>query len=289
MKGEMNFFGNGVVFMELTMQEKLKLIDFFEFQRDKEASKPLGEMDTEAIDAYVKILLRLQDKDTEVSSEFINEQVRKIFHPEETINTAPETVKTIKKQYNKKKVWLIAACITLLVALFSIVSGATEWNFFDFLAEKFGSVHSAPIDEDLDFNGETITINGKATTYSTVDKALKSEKIDVLYPSVLPDGSKITELVFNENGDIKEMSYIFDNPNLFSDIYFNTEISQAEKEMSTEIMEINSITCYICEMEDISTTQITFEYEGNAYTFTHTDKAVLIETIKNLKEINYEN
>ena len=56
-------------------------------------------MDSEAVDNYIKILLHLQDKHIELSPEFIDEQVRKIFHPEE--NTAPETVKTTKKQYKK--------------------------------------------------------------------------------------------------------------------------------------------------------------------------------------------
>ena len=81
--------------MELTLQEKRKLIEFFEFLLDKEISKPLGEMNSEAVDNYIKILLDLQDKHVELSPEFIDEQVRKIFHKEET--AAPETAKTTKK------------------------------------------------------------------------------------------------------------------------------------------------------------------------------------------------
>ena len=86
--------------MELTMQEKLKLIEFFEFLLDKEISKPLGEMNSEAVDNYIKILLDLQDKHMELSPEYIDEQVRKIFHPEET--APPEAVKTTKKQIMKE-------------------------------------------------------------------------------------------------------------------------------------------------------------------------------------------
>ena len=88
--------------MELTMQEKLRLINFFEFLLNEEISKPLGEMNSEAVDNYIKILLHLQDKHVELSPEFIDEQVRKIFHTEE-ITAAPETAKTTKKHYNKKK------------------------------------------------------------------------------------------------------------------------------------------------------------------------------------------
>ena len=275
--------------MELSMQEKLKLIEFFEFQRDNEASKPLGEMNPEAVDAYVKVLLRLQDKHIELSSEFINEQVRKIFHPEDIKHTAPETVKATKKHINKKMVWLIAACIALLVALFSIVSTATEWDFVDFLTEKFGSVHSAPIENEQEFNGVTVINHGKSSTYTSVEEALKAENVEVLYPSKLPNGIKINGISFNQKGKNEEMSYIFNEPTLFSNIYFNTSISNAQKEISTEIQEINSVTCYVCEIKQVSTTQITFEYKGNTYMFSHTDKDTLIEIIENLEEINYEN
>ncbi|MBQ8182669.1 MAG: hypothetical protein IJ025_02060 [Clostridia bacterium] len=275
--------------MELTIQEKLKLIEFFEFQRDREVSKPIGEMDVDTIDAYVKILLDLQDKHHQLSSDFINEQVRKVFRTEENKTAAPETVKTTKKRYNKKMVWLIAACIALLVALFSIVSSATEWSFFDFLTEKFGSVHSTPIGERIDFNGETIILAGSSTTYSSVEEALEAEKIDVLYPSVLPESIEIKELLFHQNDSTKTMTYIFNDTALSLEVYFNTSIPEEEKQVSTEIREINSITCYICDMPDISNTQITFEYEGNTYTFSHTEKDALIEIIENLKEIDYEN
>ena len=275
--------------MELTIQEKLKLIEFFEFQRDREVSKPIGEMDVDTIDAYVKILLDLQDKHHQLSSDFINEQVRKVFRTEENKTAAPETVKTTKKRYNKKMVWLIAACIALLVALFSIVSSATEWSFFDFLTEKFGSVHSTPIGERIDFNGETIILAGSSTTYSSVEEALEAEKIDVLYPSVLPESIEIKELLFHQNDSTKTMTYIFNDTALSLEVYFNTSIPEEEKQVSTEIREINSITCYICDMLDISNTQITFEYEGNTYTFSHTEKDALIEIIENLKEIDYEN
>ncbi len=270
--------------MELTMQDKSKLIEFFEFQRDKEASKPLGEMDTEAIDAYVKVLLHLQDKHIEISSDFIDKQVRNIFHPEDI--AASETA-TLKKRYNKRIIWIVAACIALLVALFSMVSVASDdWSFIEFIKEKFGSVQSAPIGEEIEFNGEIIYVGEKSTVYSTIDEALKSEKVNILYPSVLPDDIKITEVVFEQTDGVKNASYVFNDISLSSNIIFDTEISEAEKDVAIEVKEINSLICYICEMEDVSTTQITFEYEGNTYTFSYSEKEVLIEIIENLKEID---
>ncbi len=276
--------------MELTLQEKRKLINFFEFLLDEEVSKPLGEMNDKAVDKYIKILLYLQDKHVELSPEFIDEQVRKILNHEET--AAPETAKTTnkknKKQINKKKVWLVAACIAILVALFSIVSVANDWNVFDFLSEKFGSVHSAPVEKELEFNGVSVIMNGKNTNYKTIEDALKAEKIDVLYPAVLPDGIKVTDVMFYNKNAENKMTYTFSDPDLYCITSFNTQLSQKIKIGATEKITVNSMICYAAEMPDIKCIQIHFEYNGNTYMFSHTDKEVLIEIIENLEEIKNE-
>ena len=273
--------------MELTIQEKLRLIAFFEFQLDKEISKPLGQMDSEVVDSYIKILLDLQDKHIELSPEFIDEQVRKIFHPEEPAH--PEAVKTTKKYFNKKKVWLVAACIAILVALFSIVSVANDWNVFDFLSEKFGSVHSTPIEEEQKFNGITITNYGKTTTYSNIEEALKSEKVTVLYPATLPENIVITDIMISKDTDTTGVFYTFNDTELFFQVFCEKPLNEATKKDANEVQEINSITCYIYEFPDINSYQINFEYNGDTYILNHSNKKLLIEIIENLKEIKNEN
>ena len=66
-----------------TLPKRTATYSVFEFLLNEEVSKPLGEMNSEAVDNYIKILLHLQDKHVELSPEFIDEQVRKIFHKEE--------------------------------------------------------------------------------------------------------------------------------------------------------------------------------------------------------------
>ena len=275
--------------MDFTLQEKAKLIEFFEFLLNNEIDKPLGEMNSEAVDSYIKILLFLQEKNVELSSEFIDEQVRKIFHEEDKSTVIPDTVKTKKNYFNKKKVWLVAACIAILVALFGFVSVAYDWNVFDFLTEKFGSVHSAPIEEEQDFNGITVVMNGENTNYNTIEDALKAENIDVLYPAVLPDGVSVTDIMFYEENAKDKMIYIFENTDLSSTISFDTKLSQSVKDAANERVTINSITYYIFHMPDISLYQIEFEYKSNSYMFCYTDKETLMEIVENLEEIKNEN
>lgn len=273
--------------MELSLQDKLRLIEFFEFLLDEEISKPLGQMNSEAVDNYVEILLDLQDKQVELSPKYIDEQVRKIFHPEDS--TAPEAVKTTKKYFNKKKVWLVAACIAILVALFSFISVAYDWNVFDFLTEKFGSVHSAPVEEEQDFNGVSVFVNGKNTNYKSIKEALKTEKPDILYPASLPDDIKVENIMFSEVNSVNKIFFTFSNTELFMEVSCNKTLTEETKEVATEVQKIDYITCYIYKFSDINSYQISFEYKGDTYDFNHSNKELLIEIIGNLKEINNEN
>lgn len=287
MKGEKIFSGLELFFMELTLQEKLKLIKFFEFLLNKEVSKPLGEMNSEAVDDYIKILLHLQDKHVELSSDFINEQVRKIFREEET--AAPEAIKTTKKHFNKKKIWLVAACISILVALFSIISVANDWNVFDFLSEKFGSVHSAPFGKEQEINGISVWVYNKTKIYPSLEDALKAEKTDVLYPAALPEGLTIKGLTFTNVDSTDEIVVTFNDDTLSIEICRDVSLSESTKDFATDVEEINNFTCYICEMPDVNICQISFEHKGDTYTFNHSSKELLIEIIENLKEIKNEN
>lgn len=274
--------------MDFTLQEKAKLIEFFEFLLNNEIDKPLGEMNSEAVDSYIKILLFLQGKNIELSSEFIDEQVRKIFHKEDETTVIPDTVKTKKNYFNKKKVWLVAACIAILVALFSFVSVAYDWNVFDFLTEKFGSVHSAPIEEEQDFNGITVTNHGKRSKYKNIKDAMKGESLDVLYPTLLPDGASVDNIIIYEENNENKLIFIFDTVDLSAEIVFDASLKESVYSDATETFTIDSTTYYVCTMPDISLTQIEFEYNGDSYYFSYTDKDILIEIIKNLEEIHNE-
>ena len=183
--------------MELTMQEKLRLINFFEFLLNEEISKPLGEMNSEAVDNYIKILLHLQDKHVELSPEFIDEQVRKIFHKEEIAE--PETVKTTKKQINKKKVWLVAACVAILVALFSILSFSSEKSVKDVLEDFFGTYELIPFGEEVDVGNETYGRGNDSKRYNSMKELVETENLNLLYIKNIDKNIKMKYVMQNRN------------------------------------------------------------------------------------------
>lgn len=271
--------------MDISNQEKLKMIHFLNFICDYEASKPLEEMDEELIDACVKVSLELQDKHVNHSPEFIDEKVRKIFRKEETEKTEPETVKTNKKQINKNKVWLVAACIAILVALFSIISVANDWNVFDFLSEKFGSVHSAPIEEEIEFDGISVIVNNTERLYDSVDEIIEHENLEILFPEYLPEEIKLIRISIHKQNDCEEINFWFKEDVGFS--YYATHDNELDNKIinvSNEVLKINNVDFYFLNMPDISQYQAYFSHKGYTYTIAYSDKAELLKILKTIKE-----
>lgn len=284
MKGEINFFGIGAVFMELTLQEKRKLIEFFEFLLDKEISKPLGEMNSEAVDNYIKILLDLQDKHVELSPEFIDEQVRKIFHREET--AAPETAKTTKKHYSKNKIWLVAACVAILVALFSILSFSSERGVKDVLEDFLGTFEFIPFGEEVTKDKVSFGKEGTGKKYTSVNEFVETEKINLLCPS--NNIAIIEHISIGETNNEQTIGIVFDKPDFFITITLNSAIPQEIIAVCNERVSLNGFEYYLCILEDVNQAQVYFIHDNNMYRIIHTDKDSLIEILNNMEEIKYE-
>lgn len=271
--------------MDSVNQDKVKLINFFWFLLDGEVSKPLGEMNSEAVENYIKILLYLQNKNAVLSSDFINEQVRKIFHPEDY--AAPETAKVTKKRINKKKIWLIAACISILIALFSIISFSTERGVIDTLEEYFGTFEFIPFDKKVTVNDETYIKNSPVKNYTTVEDCAEAEKTNFLFPANMKNS---VDLISADQETEERLIYFrFGEDTKTMNITFNAEMDQGTIDMCQEVVTIGGIEYHLCIMEDVNLVQAYFVYENNLYSITYPDKDTVMEMINNMVEIKYEN
>ena len=131
-------------FNESEFLEKLKNL------YDLEIQKPLKEINIEFIDKIVSLSLEIQGLKAELTPEEVEEKVRKIpFVEIATLNTTPESVKGRATKVKSHKILLIAAIISILVAIFTITSIAFDWNIFDELKNKFGTVANAPMKQSM--------------------------------------------------------------------------------------------------------------------------------------------
>lgn len=270
--------------MENNINSKEKLIAYLSLIRDQETEKPLDEADNDLIKACVELLLELQGKEVTLSTEDIEELVRKIpFADTEMIKTVNTKGKV--RKFKKKKILLIAAVIAILVAILSIVSIAFEWNIFDALKDKFGTVANAPAGVEQQENGITFERLGKDKMYNNVEEALEKENLDILIPNNLPNGLEIEMIKVYAVDDSNEIYISFNDEKFNCLIYIDSDFPPGViDDTNNEKLAINGMQCYIVNMQDVNVVQGYFIYNKNCYRYTSNDKQVLLEIIENLEE-----
>ena len=263
-----------------------EFIKKLELLRDLEAEKPVEEMDVSLVMACVELILELCGETVNFTPEEVEEKVRKIPFVEETttLNTPPKSVKGRSTKVKSRKILLIAAIISILIAIFAVTSIAFDWNIFDELKNRFGTMLNIPVNQEMELNGITVISNGKSVVYNDIEESLKNESISVLYPTKLPDNTVFKRISFYTENEQEKVSFAFSDEELQYTIILNQSLPDDIKSVANEVERINSINCYIITKPDIGITQIHFEYNGNAYKLIYNDKQELIEIIYNLKE-----
>lgn len=267
--------------MENNINSKEKLIAYLSLIRDQETDKPLDEADNDLIKACVELLLELQGKEVTLSTEEIEELVRKIpFADTEMIKTVNAKGKV--RKFKKKKILLIAAVIAILVAILSVVSIAFEWNIFDSIRDKFGSLLNSPIGVEQTENGITFENLGEIKRYENVEQVIENEDLDILLPTNLPKNLAI-EMIKVYEVDGNQEIFVSLNNELSYIVTRGKNIPQNIVD-KLEIMVINEFELYIEYLEDVNLYQVYFTYNNDFYNIMYNDKQVLLEIIENLEE-----
>lgn len=272
---------------EKTDFNKIELIRKLEILRELEMKKPINEIDTDFIDEIVLFGLELKGLKATLTPEEVEEKVRKIPFVEKTttLNTPPTSVKGRATKVKSHKILLIAAIISILVAIFTLSSIAFDWNIFDELKNRFGTVADTPVNQEIEANGVTVVSNGEFFLYNTLEDALKSENINILYTLKLPKDVTLKKLMLSKENFKDKVIFVFDNSNFAYSVILNETISDKVILNADEIIKINNFECYVFDMMDIGITQIYFEYNNALYCLSYNNKQDLIKVIENLKEL----
>ncbi len=264
-----------------------EFIKKLELLRDLEAEKPVEEMDVSLVKACVELILELRGETVNFTPEEVEEKVRKIPFVEETttLNTPPQSVKGRSTKVKSRKILLIAAIISILIAIFAVTSIAFDWNIFDELKNRFGTVADTPINEEININGISAFLRGENENYKTLASAFRNQEIEILYPEKLPDNIIIKDVVRYQLSGKEEISIVFNNSELTYSISLDDIIPKDIVSIETKRVLINNLDCYIIDKKDVEFVQVYFEYKCNLYVLSYNNEQGLIEIIENLKEL----
>lgn len=254
-----------------------KLIELLLFIRRKEAKKPLEQMDNDLITACTELLLDLQNKEVTLSTEEIDERIKKIPFIETIDQKAAK-----KSKINKKRILLIAAIISILIAILSIASTGSEWNMFDILIDKFGRVSGAPSGVEFYENGVSYMVNSKSRIYVSIDEFIKAEKPDILLPEDFPDNLTLKEIMIGSENEHELINLVFEE-GLSYTVTKQSAVPQGVIDTASPVT-IGNIQVYFENLTHVNSYQVHFSYNGDYYCIVSSDKQRVLEIIENLED-----
>ena len=242
-----------------------------------ETSKPFKEIDCNLVDECIDFLMEIEGR-KRLSEKEIEQRIGKIPFKDNILKFN----ETARRKVTAKRIAIVAAIMAIIIAIIGVMSIASEDIFGDLLA-KFGKPFVEQLDTEAVKYGGVVMYNADETRdYDTIEELLKAEKIDMLYPSWLPEGVEIEFIRYVIEIEEPEYSINFNNPVHSVKMYPRKKLH--EEARTNFCTEINGMKIYYFSKNDV--TQGDFIYKNNQYTVTTDTLDNLFKIIENLKEIN---
>ncbi len=264
---------------------KQHLIEYISFIRDSELDKPINEINDGLVKICINLLLKLQGKEANLSTEQIKQKTDNIpfiLTPEFDKEKARKTKMHIKA----KRLLIVAATITLLYTLMSFCisfSGSKESDSFNKLVEAIG-LENIVFGKTYNVNGTSYTENKYLEQYDDINDYPKDNPHNILFPKYMPEGTRLASLYVSDEGENKYSILVASNiPTLSYSISPDTEIPQIIIDSAPEATTINDKTVYIVPIQEINQYQMYFEHDGDFYELVFTDKEELLKIIESME------
>ena len=255
-----------------TLKDKLMAIILLETAKDYK------KMDSDLVTECVDFLMELEGIQR-LTKEEIEQRVNEI--PFKGKVTALNSY--AKKKLRAKRIAVIAAVLAVLIALFGIFaigSGGPVTEFFRQMTYSiFKNLDESPINE----NNITFYKSDVTKTYSSLEDFAKSEGVEILYPTWLPNDEKIIKIRYLVEGETVMFLLQTNIPEHSISIKINTDLDEDYKLNCTE-KEVAGYSVYYEKTPQF--VQGNFVYDNNFYMVNSDAEDNLFKIIENLKEIN---
>ena len=226
------------------------------------------------------------DELTEDEVTFTPEELERKLAQLKAGSESKKPVKICKKA--KLKTFVRVALIAAVIFAISLVSLSavavnkgygSAWEYISANVEKIFGLNQG---EAINGDGITVIKNTGTVRYDNMDELIKSEKLNILYPHMMPDNIQITQLRYINTGDdrhtlcllFSDSTYSFDISNYYStDI---TSISGFEKGF------VNDMEYYISKKENDQYFAI-IQYNGYEYSIRSISYNNLLTIINSMK------
>lgn len=178
---------------------------------------------------------------------------------------------------------LVAAIMLLSVLSLSVMAKHagydSTWDFIYTTVEKWCGLNPG---EEFSDDQITVVKSTGTTTYKNMDEFLNGESISIIYPHIMPDDIKITEIRFVEKADNIFMLYFTFSHGTNTFNVANYYASDSESLRSYESVTINDFTYYTKRIND-ELYYAVLQYNGFEYIIQSSNYGDLLTIINNMK------
>ena len=218
----------------ITDSEDRSMIAELEQIIQAEEAKPEAERDADLIDDCIREIAELKS----VRSDYSDEEIDRI---------TDNLVKATEREKKRKRFIRLVAGVA---AAFVIVSGVTACTVQPALINWFMKIVRMPLGESIESEKITFTNQGTTVIYKDIDAFLQAEKLNIYYPSILPDNIRLISINHAKNKEQDFYVFICTKPNLC----FTIELMYSEcaiwGELVSEI-ECNELNCKVYKEESV--------------------------------------
>lgn len=261
-----------------TQEDKQVLTDKLMAIQDAETAKAPEAMDTQLVSACSAYILELDGEELPTPQQWEQKQ-QKLLHRLFGSERKPRRARKILRRL------CIAAAFLLLAAALSTAS-VPLGNSDESLLDRFGYYlqYKLKPGDTIDF-GQILLINGgESLHFKNVKEFVRKTEMDILVPTVLPEGHSIQSVSISQNVLIQkqEVSFVTDLPaHLSICCTLDKDVDENYKHSCRRIEKVGQYLCYFAI--DPGWNQCNFAYKGNEYIITAESYADLVLIITNMK------
>lgn len=243
-----------------------------------ETSKDYKDMDSDLVTECVDFLMELEGKQKLTKAE-IEQRVNEIPFKGKVTAIGSYT----KKKLRAKRLAVIAAVLAFIIALFGIIAIASGDTVSEFFRQMGNSIHQLLDGTPKEYGDITLYKSDETKIYSSIEELAKSEEIEILYPTWLPENEKIVNVWHLVEGESERYLLQCDVPTHSIEIKINYDLTENLKSNCTEKEIAGFLVYYEKTPRHI---QANFIYKNNRYAVKSNTEDNLFKIIENLKEIN---
>lgn len=271
-------------FLKLSKNEQ---ISFLCDELEREAEKPLEEIDFEKMNFYTEILGVISESPEGISND---EGLDTLFcriteeRKKKNISSATKTTGSVIKLKAWKRIAVIAATLVLLLCTATVVGAINGVNVFKELYNFGLGIFDLEKGEEYDVGDITFIRNGNVKEYKTLNEFFVGENITgVYYPENVHNISKLMNVSIKETKENTKICFSFENNNFVifvdsTDVYGFGTMKGTETYTATN----GIVSVYFYDGEKY---QFMFHLEEWYYSITTTNYDQAISCIESMKEI----